>query len=264
MKRTKHLLTALCLVAVGTAIASCGSDDGEENGTVSQSRIENYIYGKKWFLQRWSMDINENTTYSFYRNHLVMSFTGAGKLTSGMLTYDNTIYFGTWQVQGDNIITSFTTGTYPREDMNNILYGTLNVTGLDSKTDNITCTDPQGETRNLTHYETYGSKKRTFTDYTDESSHDRALQGTWHATAYINNQPVEYTITVGKNGTVRWQQPDHDIDFTSSYTTINGHVTVDHILVPDSKKVSYIYIREDDRVLFYGEQYAAQIWIWRK
>lgn len=62
-------------------------------------------------MRRWISDINEKTTYSFYRNHLVMSFTGIDKLTGGMLTYDNTIYFGTWQVQGNSLVSSFTSGT---------------------------------------------------------------------------------------------------------------------------------------------------------
>lgn len=264
MKRTKIKNLAFAALFIMTAgfLASCGNNDDEDNGTISQQRIEKSLYGKQWFMRRWISDINEKTTYSFYRNHLVMSFTGIDKLTGGMLTYDNTIYFGTWQVQGNSLVSSFTSGTYKRDDMNDILYGTLTVTDL--KANDITCTDPQGETHYLTYYESYGSRKRTFTDYTDDTEHDGALVGTWGTTAYRNNQPVEITLTVDKNGRARFTSTDLDVDFTTTCTTRNGHVTFDHYVLPTSGKYSFIYVRTDDGIHLYSEENAVNTWTWVK
>ena len=266
MRRTKTrnwLLAAMCMMAMSAGMTACGGDDdGDGNGTISQQRIENSLYGKKWFMRRWISDNRESTTYSFYRNHLVMSFTGIEKLTGGMLTYDNTIYFGTWQVQGNDIITSFTSGTYKRDDMNDILYGKLTVSDL--KDNDIACIDPQGETHYLTHYESYGSSKRTFTDYTDDTEHDRALVGTWGTTAYHNNQPVNFTLTVDKNGRARFISADLDIDFTTTCTTRNGHVNFDNYVLPKSGKYSFIYVRSDDGIHFYSEENAVNTWNWVK
>lgn len=49
-----------------------------------------------------------DTQYSFFRNHLVMSFSSVDKVVSGMLTYDNVYYFGTWNTAGDKLLTTFT------------------------------------------------------------------------------------------------------------------------------------------------------------
>ncbi len=254
MKTINWLFSAACAGSLCFGMAACSGNDDNDGKT----SVESYLLGKRWFK-----DGNKNTEYSFYRNHLVVSDGGAS-VTSGGLTSGDSNFFGTWQVVGDKLTTTFTSGSYSGFDWNNILYGTLTVNKLYTNTDQLDCTDTEGKSHVLEHYEQSGSSKRTFTDYTDTSIHDNALVGTWHATAYSNNQPVEYTITVNKNGTVRWQQSDNEIDFTSSFTTKNGNVDIDHILVPNSQSASFIYIREDDRVLFYDKSNAILVWRWQK
>ena len=260
-KRMKNWLCAALLVAcAGMGMTACSSDDDKEEAT--QTKIENCLYGKKWILRRWFMDSDtEKTTYSFFRNHLVMCESET-KVTSGMLTWDTSLYFGTWQVSENKLSTTFTSGSVKGFDWNNILYGTLTVNMLASNTNEIECTDPQGETRYLAYYMREGWTKRTFTDYTDTSDHDRALQGTWQMTAYKNGQPTDFTITIGKKGDVHFTTDDGEIDFTSTCTTRNGHVTFSDYLVPGSGEKSYIYIRKDDAVQLFSESNAQKLWGW--
>lgn len=249
----KWLAVAMCVVSMSFTMVACGGDD---NGGDNTPTLDKQLDGKVWVL-----DGNKKTEFRFFRNHLVECDGGASTAPSALTSGDAT-FFGTWQ--GDNsLTTTFTSGTNGGFDWNSILYGTLYVKEIKPADSRIVFTSPDGQEHDLMHLSSY-SQSKTFKDYTDTSTHDAALHGTWYATAYINNQAVEYTITVRKDGTVRWQQPDHDIDFTSSYTTRNGHVEVDHVLVPTSDKASYIYVREDSRVLFYTEDNATLEWSWKK
>lgn len=252
------------LVSIGLCVGltSCSGDGDGANG-VNPIAIENYLYGKRWFFKNNFMD-KTDTQYSFFRNHLVMSFSSSGKLVSGMLTYDNVYYFGTWNTAGDNLLTTFTVGTYKEPNINNRLYGTLTVTDLASNVDRVTCTDSIGETHYLEHTEEYGAKKRTFTDYTDASAHDKALHGTWEMTAYRENTPVGFTIAVNKEGNVRFVAESEGVDFTTTYTTKNGHVTFTHFLHPHTQQHSFIYVRNDDSIEFFSEENAQRGWVWRK
>lgn len=248
------------LVSIGLCVGltSCSSD-GDGTIGINPIEIENYLYGKRWFFKSYFMD-KTDTQYSFFRNHLVMSFSSSGKLVSGMLTYDNVYYFGTWNTAGDKLLTTFTVGTYKDPNINNRLYGTLTVTDLASNVDQVTCTDSIGET----HYLEHTSDKRTFTDYTDASVHDKALHGTWEMTAYRGNTPVDFTITVNKKGNVRFVAESEGVDFTTTYTTKNGHVTFTHFLHPNSPQYSYIYVRNDNSIEFFSEENAQRGWVWRK
>ena len=253
IKRKKRILAALCLVAAGITITSCSSDDNNREKT---QNFSHQLYGKKWV-----MDGNKSTSFRFFHNHLV-ECNGGTSTASGALTGGDALFFGTWTTTDTKLTTTFTSGTNGGFDWNNILYGTLTLKKI-ADNDRLLFISADNTKHELLHISSY-TQSNTFTDYTDDTDHDKALQGTWHATAYIDNQAVEYTITVGKDGTVRWQQADHGIDFTSQYTTSNGHVMVNHFLVPNSDKASYIYIREDDRILFYTEDDAQLEWNWRK
>lgn len=247
------LLAALAIMAMGMGTASCSSDNGDDE---KDRNFSQQLYGKVWTL-----DGKKGTTVRFFRNHLV-EYNGGTSVSSGALAGGSSLFFGTWQATDSRLTTTFTSGTTGGFDWNSILYGTLTLKEVTDK-DRIVFTAPDNTEHDLMHLSTYSDSK-TFTDYTDDTQHDKALHGTWHATAYIDNRAVEYTITVSKDGTARWQQPDNGIDFTSTYTTKNGHVTVDHILVPNSSAASYIYIREEKRILFYTEDYAMLQWSWTK
>ena len=256
------VLSILLSLGLCVSLTSCSSD-GDGDAGINQFEIENYLYGKRWFFKNRFID-KTKTQYSFFRNHLVMSFSAVDKIVSGMLTYDDVYYFGTWNAAGDKLSTTFTVGTYKEPNIKNLLYGTLTVTDLASNIDRVTCTDSNGETHYFEHTEEYLSKKRTFTDYTDASAHDKALHGTWKMIAYRGNTAVDFTIKVDKKGNVRFVAESEGIDFTTTYTTKNGHVTFTHFLHPNTQQYSFIYVRNDDSVEFFSEENAQRGWVWLK
>ena len=255
------VLSILLSLGVCVSLTSC---DGDENIGINSYEIENYLYGKRWTFREAYMS-GSDAQYSFFRNHLVMDFRSSGKLTSGMLTYGPNYFFGTWHTAGNKLLTTFTVGTYKTSDMENLLRGTLTVTELASDGLKVTCTDSVGETYYFQHTNDFGAGKTSFTDYTYASAHDGALHGTWEMTAYKGGTtPFDFTITVDKKGNVRFVAESEGIDFTTTYTTKNGHVTFTHFFTPNSPQYSFIYIRRDKSVEFFSETNALTFTKWFK
>lgn len=257
------VLVSLCALA---GITSCCDD--EDPFSITSSNIDKYLYGKIWFFYEYFSDWGKyKTEYTFYRNHLVMSLSAGGNVAGGMLTYGTGRYFGTWHTDGDKLVTKFTAGSY-KDMLEKILHGTLTVTELSHNRNEITCTDQSGETHYLKH-EMNGLDKRTFTDYTDASDHDRALQGKWKTTVLwrkngANGIPVDFIITINQKGEARFQAESENIDFTTTCTTKNGHVTFTHIYLPNSLQYSYIYVRTEKMLEFFSEDDALSTWQWKK
>lgn len=245
------MMTAACV-----SMGSCNSDDAD--GTFSEKRVEKYITGYKWYL-----DNNKRSEYRFYRNRLVSSMS-SGKVTSGSLTYDASNFFGTWTVIDGKLVTTFTSGAYGGFDWNDILYGSLTITELRSNFKSIEATAPNGDAHELNSYMISYGTGNDFVDYTDNSDHDGALIGTWETTGYSSDGSVSFTMTVGRKGKVRFVAPSIDVDFTSTCTTKNGHVSFNEYLTPYMQSYSFIYIREKNKMMFYNEKNAQTAWVWQK
>lgn len=247
------LLMADMLLAVGASVTSCSGED--DDGTISERRVENYVAGYKWYL-----DNNERSEYRFYRNRLVTCMS-SGKVTSGSLTYAESNFFGTWGVADGKLVTTFTAGAYEGFDWNDILYGSLAINKIQKEYHEIETTAPNGDAHTMSSYGMYND----FVDYTDASDHDGALIGTWWTTAYASDgTAANFTMTVGKKGKVRFTAPKIDIDNTTTCTTKNGHVAFDLFLTQGTGSRSYIYVREKNRIVFYNESNAQSVWVWQK
>lgn len=247
------LLMSAMLLAVGVSVASCSSDD-EGDGIISEQRVEKYITGYTWHLE-----YKKQPDFRFYRNRLVSSMS-SGKVTSGSLTWDESNFFGTWAVVDGKLVTTFTTGAYGGFDWNSILYGSLTITELRSDCKMINATDPDGYSHMLHSSE----MSDRFVDYTDASDHDGALEGTWEALAHKGERNIIFTIKIGKQGKITFIAKSENIDFTTTCTTKNGHVTFTHLFEPGNNPRSFIYIREKDEIRFYSEENAQQVWTWQK
>ena len=248
------LLMSAMLLAVGASVASCSSDD-EGDGIISEKRVERYVTGHKWYL-----DSKKKGEFRFYRNRLVSRMSG-GSVTSGSLTWDASNYFGTWAVVDGKLVTTFTTGADKGFDWNSILYGSLTIDELRSDFKTINVTDPDGYSHSLDSY----GMSNLFVDYTDASDHDGALEGTWRTTGYTSDgTSANITMTIEKNGKVRFTAPKISIDNTSACTTKNGHVSFDLYINHGNGSRSFIYIREKDEIRFYSEENAQQVWTWEK
>lgn len=248
------LLMSAMLLTMGASVVSC-SDGEDDDSTISERRVEKYVTGYKWYL-----DSKKKTEFRFYRNRLVSRMSGSGSVASGQLTYAASNYFGTWAVVDGKLITTFTTGPYEDSDLNSILYGSLTIDKLRSDCKIIDATDPDGYSHDLG---SYGMSNR-FVDYTDASDHDGALEGTWEALAHKGERNIIFTIKIGKQGKITFIAKSENIDFTTTCTTKNGHVTFSHLFEPGTNSRSFIYIREKDEIRFYSEENAQQVWTWDK
>lgn len=247
------LLMSAMLLAVGASVASCSSDD-EDDGIISEKRVEKYITGYTWHL-----DYKKQPDFRFYRNRLV-SRMGSSKVTSGSLTWDASNFFGTWAVVDGKLVTTFTTGPYEDSDLKSILYGSLTIDELRSDCKGIEATDSDG----YSHWLSSSEISERFVDYTDNSDHDGALEGTWKAMAHKGDRNIIFTIKIGKEGKITFIAKSENIDFTTTCTTKNGHVTFTHLFEPGTNPRSFIYIREKDGIRFYSEENAQQVWTWDK
>lgn len=258
MKKIFRMTMLLAMMAAAcVSMGSCSSDD--DDGTFSEKRVEKYVTGYKWYL-----DNNKHNEYRFYRNRLVTE-TGETKVTSGMLTWPESNFFGTWSVVDGKLITTFTSGAYEGFDWNSILYGSLTITELRSNFKTIEATAPNGDAHELSSYMVSYGTSNDFVDYTDASDHDGALVGKWWATAYATDgTAAKFTMTVGKKGKVRFTAPQINIDNTTTCTTKNGHVAFDLFLTQGTGSRSYIYVREKDKIVFYNEDNAQSAWVWQK
>ena len=248
------LLMSAMLLAMGASVTSCSNDD-EDDGIISEKRVEKYITGYTWYP-----DYKKQPEFRFYRNLLVSRMSSGGSITSGSLTYAASNFFGTWSVLDGKLITTFTSGAYEGFDWNSILYGSLTITELRSDCKIINATDPDGYSRMLRSSEI----SDRFVDYTDASDHDGALVGTWKALAHKGERNIIFTIKIGKQGKITFISKSENIDFTTTCTTKNGHVTFTHLFEPGTNSRSLIYIREKNNIWFYSEDNAQQVWVWEK
>ena len=253
-KSIKMTMLLAMLLAIGTSVTSCSSDD-EDDGIISEQRVEKYITGYTWHL-----DFKKQPDFRFYRNRMVSRMGGSGSVASGQLTYAASNYFGTWSVVDGNLITTFTTGPYEDSDLNSILYGSLKIDELRSDCKGIDATDPDG----YSHWLSSSENSERFVDYTDNSDHDGALEGTWEALAHKGERNIIFTIKIGKQGKITFIAKSENIDFTTTCTTKNGHVTFTHLFEPGTNSRSFIYIREKDEIRFYSEENAQSVWTWEK
>lgn len=248
--RTMLLLAMMAAACV--SMGSCSSDNAD--GTFSEQQVEEYITGYKWYL-----DNNERSKFRFYRNRLVSRVSDT-KITSGMLTYAESNFFGTWAVIDGKLVTTFTSGAYEGFYWNSILFGSLTINKIQKDYHEIETTAPNGDAHSLSSYDT----SNDFVDYTDASDHDGALIGIWEALAHDDKHNIIFTIKIGKKGKITFIAKSENIDFTTTCTTKNGHVTFSHLFEPGNNSRSFIYIREKNKIRFYSEENAQQVWMWDK
>ena len=253
MKKIFRMTMLLAMMAAAcVSMGSCSSDDAD--GTFSEQQVEEYITGYKWYL-----DNNERSKFRFYRNRLVSRVSDT-KITSGMLTYAESNFFGTWAVIDGKLVTTFTSGAYEGFDWNSILFGSLTINKIQKDYHEIETTAPNGDAHSLSSYGT----SNDFVDYSDNSDHDGALIGTWEALAHDDKHNIIFTIKIGKKGKITFIAKSENIDFTTTCTTKNGHVTFSHLFEPGNNSRSFIYIREKNKIRFYSEENAQQVWVWEK
>lgn len=246
------LLMATMLLAVGASVTSCSSEGDADDVKDNSKEVAEFLEGKEWYLG------DGGRTYSFYRNHMVLMDAG-GVAVGGAFTGGYDWAFGTWQVTNGNLFTKFDVCANSNVNPSKWFYETISSVYRDPKSPKIKGKLSDGS-------EVYLSLHKNMTDYTDDTSHDKALHGTWVTDVheYNSNTDLQCTMIINPDGTVVFRMSDGRQDVNTTYTTKNGHVTFAHYITAGIENQSFIYLRNEMMIQLIGEKDGLIAWRWYK
>lgn len=265
----KHSMMAICtVVAAGMIMASmeaCSSSDDESEKNAA--KVKEYLAGKEW-------TVNSTTgTYSYYKNHMVCYEDGGG-LTPGGYVVEPNVAFGHWQMDGDKLTTRFEVGRPAGFNIGNLLNETISGVHL-QESNKLTGsgTSASIDMRPLI-VGTFANGNecqmrcgRTLDDISDETEHDGALRGTWYCVITITKDGKKEqrmgAMTFSEDGTLR-MVIEGDKDFTTTYTTRNGKVTINGYLVENHVATFYYINLYGSLIKLYSCENGYLSSIWRK
>lgn len=265
----KHSMMAICtVVAAGMIMASmeaCSSSDDESEKNAA--KVKEYLAGKEW-------TVNSTTgTYSYYKNHMVCYEDGGG-LTPGGYVVEPNVAFGHWQMDGDKLTTRFEVGRPAGFNIGNLLNETISGVHL-QESNKLTGsgTSASIDMRPLI-VGTFANGNecqmrcgRTLDDISDETEHDGALRGTWYCVITITKDGKKEqrmgSMTFSEDGTLR-MVIEGDKDFTTTYTTRNGKVTINGYLVENHVATFYYINLYGSLIKLYSCENGYLSSIWRK
>lgn len=267
LTRMKHSMMAiLAVMAMGMMSASltaCGGDDDNEK---EMAKVKEYLAGNEWTINSTS------GTYSYYKNHLVIYENGGG-LTPGGYVIEPDVAFGYWQMDGDKLTTRFEVGRPEGFNIKNLLNETISGVHL-QESNKITGSRVSvsidmrplivGTFANGNECQMRCGK--SLDDVSDETEHDGALRGTWYSGISISDSPGKTyvgSMTFNEDGTMHMVIEGKQ-DFTTTYTTRNGKVTINGYLVKDHVATFYYLNLYGSLIKLYSCENGYMSSIWRK
>lgn len=266
----KHSMMAiLSVVAMGmmtASLAACSSSDDESEKNAA--KVKEYLAGNEWTINSTS------GTYSYYKNHLVY-YEGSGSMSSGGLFGEPNTAFGYWQMDGDKLTTRFEVGTPESFNIKNLLNGTLSGVHL-QESNKITGSrvSVSIDMRPLI-VGTFANGNEcqmrcgnSMNDISDETDHDAAIRGTWYCiialTDMVSGKKEQRmgSMTFNEDGTMHMVIEGYN-DFTSTYSTKNGKVTIKGYLFKDHVATFY-YTHHYSFINLYSCKNGYLSSIWRK
>lgn len=266
MKRSLMAISAMVAMGMVTAsLTACSSNDDESEKNAA--KVKEYLAGNEWTVNSTS------GTYSYYKNHLVCYAGGGGLTPDGHVIEPNTA-FGYWQMDGDRLTTRFEVGTPKSFNIGNLLNETISGVHL-QESNKLTGsgTSVSIDMRPLI-VGTFSNGNecqmrcgRTLNDVSDETDHDAALRGTWYCVITITKDGKKEqrmgSMTFNEDGTMHMVIDDKE-DFTTTYSTKNGKVTINGYLV-ENHVVTFYYINlYGSLIKLYSCENGYMSSIWRK
>ena len=268
LMKMKHSMMAICtVVAMGmmtASLAACSSSDDESEKNAA--KVKEYLAGNEWTIN------STRGTYSYYKNHMVY-YEESGGLTPGGYVIEPNTAFGYWQMDGDRLTTRFEIGTPKSFNIKNLLNETisgvhlqennkLTVSGVSASIDMrplIVGTFANGN-------ECQMRCGKSMNDISDETDHDAALRGTWYCVVTITNtengkkRDCVASMTFNEDGTMH-MVIEGEKDFTTTYSTKNGKVTINGYLV-ENHVATFYYIGHYTFIHLYNSEngYLSSIW----
>ena len=265
MKRSLMAISAVVAMGMVTAsLTACSSSDDESEKELA--KVKEYLAGNEWTVN------STRGTYSYYKNHMVLYENGGG-LTPGGYVIEPDVAFGYWQMDGDKLTTRFEVGRPEGFNIKNLLNETISEVHL-QESNKITGSrvSVSIDMRPLI-VGTFANGNEcqmrcgsSLNDISDETEHDGALRGTWYSGISISDSPDKTyvgSMTFNEDGTMHMVIEGKQ-DFTTTYSTRNGKVTINGYLVKDHVATFYYQNLYGSLIKLYSCENGYMSSIWRK
>lgn len=265
----KHSMMAIfSVVAMGmitASLAACSSSEDESEKEAA--KVKEYLAGNEWTIN------STRGTYFYYKNHMVY-YEDGGDLTPGGYVIEPNTAFGYWQMDGDKLTTRFEVGTPKSFNIGNLLNETISGVHL-QESNKLTGsgTSASIDMRPLI-VGTFANGNecqmrcgRTLNDISDETDHDAAIRGTWYCVITMTKDGKKKdcmgSMTFNEDGTMH-MVIEGEKDFTTTYSTKNGKVTINGYLVENHVATFYYTNLYGSLIKLYNCENGYLSSIWRK
>lgn len=257
-------VVAMGMITASLAACSSSEDESEKNA----AKVKEYLAGNEWTINSTS------GTYSYYKNHMVY-YEGEGSWSSGGLFGEPNTAFGYWQMDGDRLTTRFEVGTPESFNIKNLLNETISGVHL-QESNKLTGSGVSVsiDMRPLivgtfaNGNECQMKCGNSMDDISDETSHDAALRGTWYCIVNMTKDGKKKdcmgcmgSMTFNEDGTMH-MVIEGEKDFTTTYSTKNGKVTINGYLVENHVATFYYTNLNGIEIKLYSCEngYLSSIW----
>lgn len=268
MKMKRSMMAIFSVVAMGmitASLAACSSSEDESEKEAA--KVKEYLAGNEWTIN------STRGTYFYYKNHMVY-YEDGGDLTPGGYVIEPNTAFGYWQMDGDRLTTRFEVGTPKSFNIGNLLNGTLSGVHL-QESNKLTGsgTSASIDMRPLI-VGTFANGNEcqmrcgnSMNDISDETDHDAAIRGTWYCIITMTKDGKKKdcmgSMTFNEDGTMH-MVIEGEKDFTTTYSTKNGKVTINGYLVENHVATFYYTNLYGSLIKLYNCENGYLSSIWRK
>ena len=267
MKMKHSMMAIFSVVAMGmitASLAACSSseDESEKNA----AKVKEYLAGNEWTIN------STRGTYFYYKNHMVY-YEDGGDLTPGGYVIEPNTAFGYWQMDGDKLTTRFEVGTPKSFNIKNLLNETISGVHL-QESNKLTGSrvSVSIDMRPLI-VGTFANGNEcqmrcgnSMNDISDETDHDAAIRGTWYCIITMTKDGKKKesmgSMTFNEDGTLH-MVIEGEKDFTTTYSTKNGKVTINGYLV-ENHVATFYYTGHRTFIHLYNCENGYLSSIWRK
>ena len=267
MKMKHSMMAIFSVVAMGmmtASLAACSSSEDESEKEAA--KVKEYLAGNEWTIN------STRGTYFYYKNHMVY-YEDGGDLTPGGYVIEPNTAFGYWQMDGDKLTTRFEVGTPKSFNIKNLLNETISGVHL-QESNKLTGSrvSVSIDMRPLI-VGTFANGNEcqmrcgnSMNDISDETDHDAAIRGTWYCVITMTKDGKKKesmgSMTFNEDGTLH-MVIEGEKDFTTTYSTKNGKVTINGYLV-ENHVATFYYTGHRTFIHLYNCENGYLSSIWRK
>ena len=267
MKMKRSMMAICTVVAMGmitASLAACSSSEDESEKEAA--KVKEYLAGNEWTIN------STRGTYFYYKNHMVY-YEDGGDLTPGGYVIEPNTAFGYWQMDGDRLTTRFEVGTPKSFNIKNLLNETISGVHLQESNQLTGSRVSISIDMRPLIVGTFANGNEcqmrcgnSMNDISDETDHDVALRGTWYCVITMTKDGKKKncmgSMTFNEDGTMH-MVIEGEKDFTTTYSTKNGKVTINGYLV-ENHVATFYYTGHYTFINLYNCENGYLSSIWRK